>query len=118
MTAHAGEDVELGEHHPLLVGVLACTTIMEISVAARRKMGINLHQDPAIPLLNTYPKDASSYYRDTCLTTFTADLVTIGRDWKQPRCLSTEECVKKTWYTYIMEYYSAIKNEIMKSTGK
>ena len=44
---------------------------------------------------------------------FTAALCTIARTWKQPKCPSTEEWIKKMWYIYTMEYYSAIKrNEI------
>ena len=43
----------------------------------------------------------------------TAALFTIARTWKQPKCPSTEEWIKKVWYIYTMEYYSAIKNEIM-----
>ena len=38
-----------------------------------------------------------------------AALFTIARTWKQPKCPSTEEWIKKMWYTYIMEYYSAIR---------
>ena len=44
---------------------------------------------------------------------FIAALFTIGRTWKQPKCPSTDEWIKKMWHIYIMEYYSAIKrNEI------
>ena len=45
---------------------------------------------------------------------FTAALFAIAKTWKQPKCPSTEEWIKKIWYIYTMEYYSAIKkNEIM-----
>ena len=40
---------------------------------------------------------------------FIAALFTIARTWKQPKCLSTEEWIKKMWYIYTMEYYSALK---------
>ena len=50
---------------------------------------------------------------------FIAALFAVARTWKQPKCPLTEEWVKKMWYTYIMEYYSAIKkNEIMLFVAK
>ena len=49
---------------------------------------------------------------------FTAALFTIARTWKQPKCPLTEEWIKKMWYMYTMEYYSAIKkNKIMPFAG-
>ena len=46
---------------------------------------------------------------------FTAALFTIARTWKQPRCPSADEWIKKLWYTYTMEYYSAIKRNAFES---
>ena len=75
-----------------------------------RKLKIELPYDPAIPLLGMY-LDKTIMQKDTCTPMFTAALFTIVKTWKQPKCPSTEECVKKTWYIYTMEYYSAIKKE-------
>ena len=46
---------------------------------------------------------------------FIAALFTIARIWKQPRCPSTDEWIKKLWYIYTMEYYSAIKRKAFES---
>ena len=52
--------------------------------------------------------------KDTCTPVFTAGLFAIGRTWKQPKCPSIDEWIKKKWSMYTMDYYSAIKrNEIM-----
>ena len=84
-----------------------------------RKVGTDLPQDPAIPLLSIYPQGAPTYNKDTCSTMFIAALFIIARSWKQPRCPSTEECIQKMWYIYTMEYYLAIKNnDFMKLLGK
>ena len=40
---------------------------------------------------------------------FISALFTIARTWKQPRCPSADEWIRKLWYIYTMEYYSAIK---------
>ena len=50
-----------------------------------------------------------------CIPFFTAALFTIARTWKQPRCPSTDERIKKLWYIYTMEYYSAIKRNAFES---
>ena len=42
---------------------------------------------------------------------FIAALFTMAKTWKQPKCPSTEECIKKMWYIHTMEYYSAIKRD-------
>jgi hypothetical protein len=50
---------------------------------------------------------------------FIATLFIIVRNWKQPRCPSTEECIQKMWCIYTIEYYLAIKNnEVMKFLGE
>ena len=50
--------------------------------------------------------------RDTCIPLFIAALFTIARTWKQPRCPSTDEWIKKLWYIYTMKYYSTIKKHL------
>ena len=81
-------------------------------------MDIELPEDPAVPLLGTYPEDVPTGKKNTCFTMFIAALFIIARSWKESRRPSTEEWIKKMWYIYTIEYYSAIKNEFMKFLGK
>ena len=73
-----------------------------------KKLGIKPPYDPAIPLLGTYPEE-TKIEKDTCIPLFIAALFIIARTWKQPRCPSANEWIKKLWYIYTMAYYSAIK---------
>ena len=57
----------------------------------------------------TYTLKKSKLKKNTCIPLFIAALLTIARTWKQPRCPSTDKWIKKLWYIYTMEYYSAIK---------
>ena len=52
--------------------------------------------------------------KKTCTRMFIAALFTIAKTWKQPKCLSTNDWIRKMWYIYTMEYYLAVKkNDIM-----
>ena len=72
-----------------------------------RKLNIELPFDPAIPLLGIYPEKTATC-KDTRTPMFIEALFTIAKTWKQPKCPSTEEWIKKIWYIYTIEYYSAI----------
>jgi len=66
-----------------------------------------------VPLLGIYP-EKKVIQKDTCMLMFTVALFTVARTWKQCRCPSTEEWIKKMWYIYTMEYYSATtRNKIV-----
>jgi hypothetical protein len=85
-----------------------------------KKLNIDLPYDPAIPLLGIYLKDCDTgYSKGTCTPMFIAALFTIAKLWKQPRCPTTNEWIKKMWYLYIKEFYSAMKkNEILSFASK
>ena len=50
-----------------------------------------------------------------CTPVFITALITIARTWKQPRCPSADEWIRKLWYIYTMEYYSTIKKNAFES---
>ena len=79
-----------------------------------KKQKIELPYDPAIPLLGRHTKE-TRIERDTCTPMSITALFMIARTWKQPRCRSAGEWIRKLWYIYTMEYYSAIKKNAFES---
>ena len=73
-----------------------------------KKLEIELPYDSAVPLLDIHPEE-TRIERDTCTPMFIAALFIIARMWKQPRCPSAGKWIRKLWYIYTMDYYSAIK---------
>ena len=70
--------------------------------------------DSAIPLLGNNTEE-TRIERDTCTQMFIAALFVTARTWKQPRCATADKWIRKLWYIYTMEYYSAIKNNTFQS---
>ena len=78
-----------------------------------KKLNIELPHDLAIPLLGIYP-DNTIIQKDICSPLFSAAHFTKAKTWKQPKCPSTDDWIKKMLCIYTVEYYSAIKkNKIM-----
>ena len=75
-----------------------------------RKLNIELLYDPAIPSLGIYP-EKTFIQKDTCTLCSLQHWSTIVKTWNQPKCPSADECIKKMWCIYTMEYQSAIKKE-------
>ena len=73
-----------------------------------KKLKIELPYDPAIPLLGIYP-EKTIIQKESCAKVFIAALFTIARTWKQRKCPSTDEWIKKMWHICTLEYYLAIK---------
>ena len=66
--------------------------------------------DPAIALLGIYPRDTGVLMdRGTCILMFIAALSIIAELWKEPKCPSTDEWIKKLWFICTMEYYVAMR---------
>ena len=79
-----------------------------------KKLKIDLPYDPAVALLGIYPRDTGVLIpRGICTPMFIAALSTIAKLWKETKCPSTDERIKKMWFIYTMEYYLIMrKNEI------
>ncbi|KAF0882707.1 LORF2 protein, partial [Crocuta crocuta] len=80
-----------------------------------KKLKVELLYNPAIALLGIYPKDTGVLmHRDICTPMFIAAFSTIAKLWKEPKCPSTDEWIKKNWFLYTVEYYLSMrKTEIL-----
>ena len=77
-------------------------------------MSKELSYDPAIPLVGIHTKK-TRIERDMCTPMFITALCIIARTWKQPRCPSADEWIRKLWCIFTIEYYSAIKKNTFES---
>nr|KAF6360117.1 hypothetical protein mMyoMyo1_011075 [Myotis myotis] len=79
-----------------------------------KKLKMELPFDPVIPLLGIYPTDLETPIRkDTCTPMFIVAQFTIPKIWRQPKCPSADEWIKKLWYIYTMEFYAVVKKDFL-----
>ena len=104
-----------GNPPTLLVGMQTSTATMENSVEIPSKTGNRTALWPSNPTAGHTHRGNQNWKRDTCTPMFIATLFTIARTWKQPRCPLADEWIRKLWYIYTMEYYSAIKENTFES---
>ena len=79
-----------------------------------KNLEIELPYNPALPLLAIHTEETRTE-RDTCTPMSIAALFIIARTWKKPRCPSADEWIRKQWYIYTMERYSAITKDTFES---
>ena len=73
-----------------------------------KNLKMELPFDLMIPLLGLYPKNPeTAIQKNLCTSIFIAALFTIAKGWQQPKCPSVNEWIRKLWYIYTMEYYTA-----------
>ena len=109
----------------LLVGMQAGIATLENSVQVPQKVENRATLWPSNCTTGYLPKDTNVVIqRGTCTPMFIAAMSTIGKQWKEPRCPSTDEWIKKMWCVPTMEYDPAIKkwnlaigNDVDRTTG-
>ena len=98
----------------LLVGMQTVQPLCRTVSRFLKKLETELPYDPAIPLLGIHTEE-TRIEGDTCTPVFIAAVFIMARTWKQPRCPSADEWIRKLWYVYTMEYYPAIKKNTFES---
>ena len=94
-----------GEKRTLVLWWWECKLVQPLWKTVRRffkKLKMKLPYDPEIPLLSAYPKEMKTeYWKDIFISIFIEALFAIAKIWKQPKCLSTNEWIKKMWFIYV-----------------
>ena len=98
-----------GNPPTLLVGMQLVQSLWKTVWRFLKKLKIELPYNPAIALLGIYPIDRCSEEKGLMYPNVHIKLSTISKLWKEPRCPSIDEWIKKMWSIYTMEYYSAIR---------
>ena len=97
-----------GNPSTLLVGMQTGAVIVETVWNCLKKLKMELPLDPAIPLLGLYPKNPESpIQKNLCTPMSIAAQFIVTKCWKQPKCPSVNEWIKKLWYIYTEEFYAA-----------
>ena len=102
----------------LLVGMQTSTATMGNSVAISFKTGNRTAIYPSNPTARHKHWGNQNWKRHVYPPMFIAALFRVARTWKQPRCPLADEWIRKLWYIYTMEYYSAIKKCIWISSNQ
>ena len=104
-----------GERGTLLHCCWECKLVQPLWKAVWRflkKLKTEILFDPGNPLLGIYPKNTTSQIqKNISIPMFITALLTIAKIWKQPKCPSVDEWIKKRWYIYTMEYYLALRKK-------
>ena len=104
---------------PLLEEVQICTVTLKIIIMVSQKIGSKSTSRSNNTTLGHIPKRCSIILQGHLLNYVHSSIIRIARTWKQPRCLSPKEWIKKRWCISTMEYYSVVKNnDIMKFIDK
>ncbi|KAL6093964.1 hypothetical protein STEG23_026115 [Scotinomys teguina] len=104
---------------PLLVGMQIGTTTMESSMANPQKIGNHSSYRPSHTTPGHIPKECPVIPQGHMLNYVHSSIICNSQNLEKTRCPSTEEWIRKMWFIYTMEYYTAEKNnDIMKFAGK
>ena len=97
-----------GNPNALLVGMQTGAATVEDSMKFPQNIKNGTAFDPVIPVLGLYPKNPETPIQENlCTPMFIAAQFTIAKCWKQPKCPSANEWIKKLWYIYTIEFYTA-----------